>query len=35
MKTDIEIAQSSKMIPILEVGKTLGLTENDLDLYGK
>ncbi len=23
------------MIPILEVGKTLGLTENDLDLYGK
>lgn len=35
MKTDIEIAQSSKIIPILEVGKTLGLTENDLDLYGK
>ncbi|WP_346930795.1 formate--tetrahydrofolate ligase [Clostridium sp.] len=35
MKTDIEIAQSSKMIPILEVGKTLGLTEDDLDLYGK
>lgn len=35
MKTDIEIAQSSKMIPILEVGKTLGLTENDFDLYGK
>lgn len=35
MKTDIEIAQSSKMIPILEVGKTLGLTETDLDLYGK
>jgi len=35
MKTDIEIAQGSKMIPILEVGKTLGLTEDDLDLYGK
>ncbi|WP_346937133.1 formate--tetrahydrofolate ligase [Clostridium sp.] len=35
MKTDIEIAQSSKMIPILEVGKTLGLTEDDLDFYGK
>lgn len=35
MKTDIEIAQSSKIIPILEVGKTLGLTEDDLDLYGK
>lgn len=35
MKTDIEIAQSSKMIPILEIGKTLGLTEDDLDLYGK
>jgi len=35
MKTDIEIAQSAKMLPILEVGKTLGLTEDDLDLYGK
>ncbi|WP_346889031.1 formate--tetrahydrofolate ligase [Clostridium sp. UBA1056] len=35
MKTDIEIAQSAKMLPILEVGKSLGLTEDDLDLYGK
>lgn len=35
MKTDIEIAQSAKMQPILEVGKSLGLTEDDLDLYGK
>lgn len=35
MKTDIEIAQSANMQPILEVGKSLGLTEDDLDLYGK
>lgn len=35
MKSDIEIAQSAKMIPILEVGKKIGLTEDDLELYGK
>ncbi|MEG1257118.1 formate--tetrahydrofolate ligase [Clostridium sp.] len=35
MKSDIEIAQRAKMLPILEVGKTIGLTEDDLDLYGK
>lgn len=35
MKSDIEIAQSAKMIPILEIGKTMGLAEDDLDLYGK
>lgn len=35
MKTDIEIAQEAKMLPIKEVAATLGLTEDDLDLYGK
>ncbi len=35
MKTDIEIAQSSKMLPIVEVAKNIGLTEDDIELYGK
>jgi formyltetrahydrofolate synthetase len=33
--SDIEIAQEAKMRPILEVATDLGLTEDDLDLYGK
>ena len=35
MKTDIEIAQEAKMIPIIEVAKNLGLSEDDVELYGK
>ncbi|MEG0309030.1 MAG: formate--tetrahydrofolate ligase [Clostridium sp.] len=35
MKSDIEIAQSAKMLPILEVGRTMGLKEDDLEFYGK
>ncbi|QXM06425.1 formate--tetrahydrofolate ligase [Crassaminicella indica] len=35
MKTDIQIAQEAKMLPILEIGKQLGLTGDDLELYGK
>ncbi len=35
MKSDIEIAQSAKMLPIIEVAKKVGLTEDDLELYGK
>lgn len=35
MKTDIQIAQEAKMLPITEVAKSLGLTEDDLELYGK
>lgn len=35
MKSDIEIAQSAQMLPILEVAKNVGLTEDDLELYGK
>ena len=32
---DIEIAQSAKLKPITEIAATLGLTEDDLELYGK
>ncbi len=35
MKTDIQIAQEAKMIPIKEVAKKLGILEDDLELYGK
>jgi formate--tetrahydrofolate ligase len=35
MKSDIEIAQSAKMLPILTVAEKMGLTEDDIDLYGK
>ena len=33
--SDIDIAQSAEMIPILEVADKLGLTMDDLDLQGK
>ncbi|HCS73251.1 MAG TPA: formate--tetrahydrofolate ligase [Clostridiales bacterium] len=32
--SDIEIAQSVKMIPIREVAASLGIPENDIELYG-
>ncbi len=35
MKTDVQIAQEAKMLPIVEVGKKLGLSDDDLELYGK
>lgn len=35
MKTDIEIAQEARMIPIKEVAASYGITEDDLELYGK
>lgn len=35
MKTDIEIAQEAKMEPIVKIAKNIGLTEDDIDLYGK
>lgn len=35
MLTDIEIAQKNKMAPIVEVAKKIGLTEDELELYGK
>jgi len=33
--SDIEIAQEAKMRPVLEIAAELGLSEDDLDLYGK
>ena len=35
MKTDIQIAQEAKMIPIKEVAASIGIQEDDLELYGK
>ena len=35
MKTDIEIAQEAVMQPIKEVAAQLGITEDELDFYGK
>ncbi|GAA0127108.1 MULTISPECIES: formate--tetrahydrofolate ligase [Clostridium] len=35
MMTDIEIAQSAKMLPIVDVAKKVGLSEDDIELYGK
>lgn len=34
MKTDIEIAQSAKLKKIFEIGKRIGLTEDELEPYG-
>jgi len=33
--SDIEIAQAAELLPAIEVAKSLGLTEDDLDLHGK
>ena len=35
MKTDIEIAQSIELQPIVDVVKKIGLVDDDLELYGK
>lgn len=35
VKSDIEIAQEAAMMPILEVADSIGLQEDDLELYGK
>lgn len=35
MLTDIEIAQSAKMLPITEVAAQLGITADELECYGK
>lgn len=35
MKTDIEIAQEARMLPIKEVAASYGICEEDLELYGK
>jgi methylenetetrahydrofolate dehydrogenase (NADP+)/methenyltetrahydrofolate cyclohydrolase/formyltetrahydrofolate synthetase len=33
--SDIEIAQAAEMLPAVQIAEGLGLTEDDLDLYGK
>ena len=35
MKSDIEIAQAAQMQPITQVAEKLGLTEDEISLYGK
>ena len=35
MKTDVEIAQEAQMQHIREIAAKLGLTEDDIELYGK
>ncbi len=35
MKSDIQIAQEAKMLPIAEVAKSLDIEMDDLELYGK
>lgn len=35
MKTDIEIAQETKLKPIAEIAKKAGLTEDEIEFYGK
>ncbi len=35
MKTDIQIAQEAKLLPIREVAARYGIEEDDLELYGK
>ncbi|MBK1809599.1 formate--tetrahydrofolate ligase [Clostridium sp. YIM B02505] len=35
MKTDIEIAQEAKIEPIIKIAEKLGLTDDDIELYGK
>lgn len=34
-KSDIEIAQESTMKPIVDIAETIGLSEDDLELFGK
>ena len=34
MLTDIEIAQKTKLLPIVEIGEKIGLSPDDLELYG-
>lgn len=35
MKTDIQIAQEAQMVHIRQVAQTLGIAEDDLEMYGK
>ena len=33
--SDIDIAQAAEMIPIVEIAERIGLSVDDMDLYGK
>lgn len=35
MLTDVQIAQNASMLPIKDVAGQIGLSEDDLELYGK
>ena len=35
MKTDIQIAQEAKMLPITDIAASLGVTEEELEQYGR
>ena len=35
MKTDIQIAQDAKMLPIADIAADLGVAEEELELYGR
>jgi formate--tetrahydrofolate ligase len=35
LKSDIEIAQEAKILPIMDIAKSVGLTEDDIELHGK
>jgi formate--tetrahydrofolate ligase len=35
VKSDIEIAQEAKLRPITEIAETIGLSDDDIELYGK
>ncbi len=35
MKTDIQIAQEAKLLPIKDIAASMGIDEDDLELYGK
>jgi formate--tetrahydrofolate ligase len=35
MKSDLEIAQEATLLPVAEIAKRLGLSDDDLDFYGK
>ncbi len=35
MKSDLEIAQEATLKPIVEIAKSMGLTEDEIELYGK
>ena len=35
MKTDVEIAQEAKMLPITEIATKLGISDDHLEMYGK